>query len=129
VDWYTYDPNGNLATHYDARGTEASLTHDGQNRATSINYAASSNTAATPNVNFSYDGDTKGTLYSATNSASSTVYTHDKLGRVTGSTQTTNGASYAFGYSYSLTDQLTSVTYPTGRTVNYGFDGATGSPR
>jgi YD repeat-containing protein len=97
VDWYTYDRSGNLASHTDARGTVASMNYDGQNRPTAINYTAGANTAATPNVSYSYDADTKGTLSVASNSLSS---------------------------STSLTDQLTSVTYPTGRTVNYGFDGA-----
>jgi hypothetical protein len=29
LDWYTYDPNGNLASHTDARGTSAFMTYDG----------------------------------------------------------------------------------------------------
>ena len=124
LDWYTYDPNGNLASHTDARGTSTNMTYDGLNRVKTTNYTAGVNTAATPNVSYLYDADTKGTLFSVTTSLGGTSYAHDKLGRVIASVQTTNGASYGFGYSYSLSDQLTSAQYPTGRTVQYGFDTA-----
>jgi hypothetical protein len=77
-------------------------------------------------VTYTYDhsGDTKGTLYSVTTSAGNgTVYTHDKIGRVTGSTQTTASVSYPFTYQYSLTDILTQVGYPSGQTGTDGTDG------
>lgn len=57
-------------------------------------------------------------------SSSSTTYTHDKFGRVTGSAQTTEATPYSFAYTYTLSDQLTSMTYPSGRTVTYGLDSA-----
>ena len=78
-----------------------------------------------PAVHFTYDGDTRGTLYSAGNSASTTVYTHDAVGRITGSKQTTTGAGpFAFTYKYNLADLLTSVTYPSGSVVTYTPDSA-----
>jgi hypothetical protein len=43
---------------------------------------------------------------------------------VTGSTQTTAKTSYAFSYGYSLSDQLTSIQYPSSRTITYGLDTA-----
>jgi RHS repeat-associated protein len=60
----------------------------------------------------------------------STSYTYDTLGRITASTQNVPGyAQFKFQYGYSLTDQLTSMTYPalgagTGRQVNYLLDAA-----
>jgi len=93
-------------------------------------------TASTPSVTYTYDRDYRGALSSvcvlSCTPASSTVidtFTHDGLGRVIGSGQQigTNSA-YAFSYGYSLTDQLTQITYPAsvaypnGHTINYGLD-------
>jgi YD repeat-containing protein len=52
------------------------------------------------------------------------TYTHDGFGRVSGSTQTTAGTPYTFSYTYSPTDQLASMTYPSGRVVAYTLDAA-----
>jgi RHS repeat-associated protein len=129
---YTYYANGNLKTKTDARSVTETLNYDGLNRVLSKTYSD----GTTPTVNYTYDYgwtaaatctncDTKGTLYQVSNGNSSTVYTHDPLGRVVTSTQTTASVTYpAFGYTYSLSDQLASMTYPSGRTVSYGFDSA-----
>ncbi len=78
-----------------------------------------------------YDTDFKGALSSVctslstsscTSPISSTSYTHDAFGRIATSTQTT-GVPYLFSYSYSQADQLTQITYPSGRQINYSLDG------
>ncbi|MDP9054301.1 MAG: RHS repeat-associated core domain-containing protein, partial [Acidobacteriota bacterium] len=76
-------------------------------------------------MTYTYDGDFKGALSSVSNGVSATTYTHDGFGRITGSAQVT-GANrpYVFAYGYSLTDALTSMTYPSGRKVNYALDAA-----
>jgi RHS repeat-associated protein len=118
---YTYYPNGDLHTKTDARGATTTLAYDHLNRVTYKTYTG----VVTPSVTYAYDVDTKGALSSVTTSDSATVYTHDKFGRVTGSTQTTAGITYpSLSYSYSLTDQLMSLTYPSGRTVSYTYDSA-----
>ena len=38
------------------------------------------------------------------------------------SNQVTAGQTYRFGYSYNLAGQLTSETYPSGRTITTGYD-------
>ena len=98
--------------------------YDGLNRPGCKTYSD-----GTPGVTYLYDQDTKGTLSSVTTSAGNkTTYTHDKLGRVTSNTQTTqppSGQSYPYTfskYTYALTDDATSVTYPSGRTVTYTLD-------
>jgi YD repeat-containing protein len=73
LDRYSYDPNGNLTGHTDARGTSATMTYDGQNRVKTTAYSAGVNTAATPNVSYLYDADTKGTLSSVTTSLGGTI--------------------------------------------------------
>ena len=144
---YTYDSNGNLIGKQDAdlnltcfgdapaSGTVCPWTtgtgtraYDGLNRPQKKAYKVVAPTAPTSDVTYTYDhtGDTKGTLYSVTSGTQSTVYTHDLLGRVTGSTQTTAGQPFPpFSYAYSLSDQLTDLIYPSGRHVKYAaFDAA-----
>jgi RHS repeat-associated protein len=116
------------ATHQqtDARATIALYgTYDGLNRASSVTYTAGGATAATSSVTYQYDQDFKGALSSVTAGGNATSYTHDGFGRILASTQTTAGTSYpAFQYQYSLLDDLTKITYPSGRVVQYSLDTA-----
>ena len=63
------------------------------------------------------------------NNLNGTVYTHDGFGRIIGSAQTANSTPTAptpadtFSYTYNLADQLTSIQYRSGRTVNYTING------
>ncbi len=119
---YAYDANGNLTGKTDARSVSATMTYDGLNRIKTKTYSD-----GTPAVTYTYDqtGDAKGTLYSVVSGADSTVYTHDAVGRAVTSTQTTANTAYQlFKYVYSLSDQLQQLTYPSGRSVSYGFDSA-----
>ncbi len=139
---YQYDNNGNLLKRTDANGTIMTVAaYDGLNRPTGISagspavtYVPGSvttpsgtyNVAATPSVTYTYDAGFKGALSSVANSASTTSYAYDGFGRISGSTQTmgASGPSYTFGYKYSLTDTLNSMTYPSGRQVDYQLDSA-----
>jgi RHS repeat-associated protein len=55
---------------------------------------------------------------------SSTSYSYDKAGRLTGSTQSTSGSanSYPFLYTYYNDDSLASLAHPSGRTVTTCYD-------
>jgi len=125
VDQYSYDNNGNPMSHTDSRGATTTFgTYGGMNRPTSKSYSD-----GTPTVQCKYDQNVKGTLTSVTSVVpsgnNSTAYTYDYFGRVTGTTQTTAGQAYPpLAYGYSLTDQLTSMTYPSGRVVTYSLDSA-----
>ncbi len=76
----------------------------------------------------------KGRLTAVTNSSSQTKYdAYDALGRVTYSTQKTEGVSYTFGnlsditqpgYEYNLAGALTKMRLPSGKMVSYAYDGA-----
>ena len=66
-----------------------------------------------------------GRLLSVSTANSGFNYTsYDPLGRITGSTQTTSGQSYPFSYQYNLAGALTGETYPSGRLIASGYDGA-----
>ncbi len=123
---YVYDGNGNLTQRTDANGNVTTVSgYDGLNRPRTISYTAQSPTVATPTVTYGYDADFRGALSSISNSVSSTSLTHDEFGRVAATMQTTgSNKPYTFAYGYSLTDVLTSMTYPSGRQVTYTLDAA-----
>ncbi len=121
---YLYDANGNLEHRTDARGVGTDYSYDALNRVSGRTY-----TDNTPGVAYAYDAPeiafSTGRLTSVSSSVSTTSYTSfDALGRVTGSSQTTDGQSYAMGYEYDLAGNMTAQTYPSGRTVMTGMDGA-----
>jgi YD repeat-containing protein len=134
---YTYDDTGNLATRTDARGIATNTAYDAVDRIISKSYT--DGPPATPTVTYCYDGQLYNTntaqcagtpaapfigrLTQATSSVSSTTYTnYDLAGRITASTQTTNGTPYLFSYSYNMLDGLTQEKYPSGRYIDYTYD-------
>ncbi len=136
---YKYDENGNLVLKIDPRsgGTSlpnCSIPYSGANIATCYEYDALNrvtlrdyNNTTTPDVTYTYDtlGNGKGRLSSVSSSASTTSYTgYDVMGRLTGSSQTTDGQSYSMGYAYDLAGNLTSQTYPSGRVITSTYDDA-----
>ncbi len=129
---YTYDGNGNVLTRTDFNSTVTTYTYDSLNRPTSATYNLGANVASTPSVTYSYDTSTLGTgfvgaLTSVSSSNGKMEFAYDGFGRISSSRQTTplNGTPYNFtNYSYTLSDQLTSMTYPSGRIVTYTLDTA-----
>jgi RHS repeat-associated protein len=66
-----------------------------------------------------------GRLTQVSSSVSTNTYQkHDPMGRILTSNQNTGGPSYPFGYQYNLAGGLKQETYPSGRQVQYTFDGA-----
>jgi len=69
-----------------------------------------------------------GRLISMTDPSGSEAYTYDAIGRVTQLTKIVGTASYVTKYSYQATNllyagsQLTQITYPSGRVVQYSYD-------
>ncbi len=123
---YGYDENGNLLTKTDARGTVITYGYDLLNRNVSRTYSGGT-AVSTPPVTYTYDAigiaNSKGRLTSVSSSLSTYNYSgYDALGRVTASQQITDGKSYAMSYSYDLTGNMVSQTYPTGRVVMNNFD-------
>ncbi len=130
---YAYDMAGNLVSKTDANQTitcfgyitQTTCTgslYDPLNRPTLISY-----NDGTPWVTLTYDGVTNGIgqLTSVSNSNSTTSLTaFDNLGRLTASTQTTNGQPYPFSYTYNLAGALLTETYPSQRTITITPDSA-----
>jgi len=120
----TYDSAGNLLTQTDAKGQTTVYTYDALNRVTSIAFADGFRQS------YGYDQGANGlgrlTFFAETDpQAKITIlhdYAYDAHGRPILENRTMNGVSYAFGYAYDAFGRLAGLSYPSGRTVAYGFD-------
>lgn len=89
------------------------------------------------NYQYTYDSSSFGHLdkvFSNSNLGVDTTYTYDNLDRVIGKNQT-NKAIAAWGgtssplnvkYSYSIAGKIKSITMPSGRVINYNYEGTKG---
>lgn len=138
----------------DARGASAHLSYDGLNRVTRRWYNGSSSpvevnnnspalptgVTATDEVAYFYDsqglpsgapnfsrGYSAGRLVAVTygtGSSAGDYYSYDAAGRSVLKFQQTSGVNYQVGAVYNLANALTSLVYPSGDRVDYGFDRA-----
>jgi YD repeat-containing protein len=121
---YTYDDNGNLTQKTDARGVSSTHAYDALNRPTTRTYSD-----GTPGVTYAYDtagvANSKGKLTSVSSSVSTYSYSgYDGMGRVSGGSQAIGSQTYTLSYGYDLAGHIKTITYPSGRTVNYAYDNA-----
>ncbi len=117
---YTYDDAGNRLTATDARGITATYTYDALNRPLTVTYPT-----VAENVSYSYDNvaaEGVGRLTSITDQAGTITYTYNEFGDVISDSRVINGQTYATSYDYDASGQVTSITYPSGRIVDYVRD-------
>jgi YD repeat-containing protein len=120
----THDAAGNLLTQTDAKGQTTTYAYDALNRVTLITFHDGARQA------YAYDQGTNGigrlasiTETDPANAVTSRIaYAYTPHGRVASETRTVNGVAYVLGYSYDVAGRLAGFTYPSGRTVTYGFD-------
>ncbi|WP_315759581.1 RHS repeat-associated core domain-containing protein [Bradyrhizobium sp. SZCCHNRI2007] len=123
---YVYDAAGRPTQMTDGRGVVTNLTYDAAGRLLSKQYPA----APGENVTFSWDGTSGGNkgvgrLTRIDDASGSIEWTFNSLGQAIQEKKTTAGIVYLVGYAYDLDGNLTRITYPSGRIVNY-YRGATG---
>ena len=125
---YTYDANGNLATRTDARGVTSTYTYDNINRNTIVNYSDGSYTT---HVYDKVATNGRGRLYYSASYPTSGAYSstqidsYDVMGRPAHQSQYFYASglwssAYVTQRAYDYAGHVTSQTYPSGRTVNYG---------
>jgi YD repeat-containing protein len=120
----TYDAAGNLLTQTDAKNQTTTYAYDALNRVTLISFQDGSKQA------YAYDQGTNGlgrlSSIAETNPANQPTsliqYAYEPHGRVISETRTVGGVLYSLLYQYDSFGRLSGLTYPSGRTVIYGFD-------
>jgi len=121
---YAYDSANNLVSRTDNRNYTTTDSYDKLNRIKTKTYPSGSGSA---NVTYTYDtggANSIGQLVSVANGSTTNYTAFDTMGHVVASNQVTIGTTYPFSYTYNLTEALTSETYPSGRVVTTGYDGA-----
>ncbi|MFQ5470058.1 MAG: RHS repeat-associated core domain-containing protein [Gammaproteobacteria bacterium] len=126
TNYTEYDAAGNLKVMTDARGVTASYTYDALNRIETITYDDGTNTTTD---NYSYDDvvtNGKGRLHTITSNGTTITYAYDKHGRVREKMQSdSNGATMLAPltviYEYNPQGQLSVMTTPGGRSIEYGY--------
>jgi RHS repeat-associated protein len=113
---YTYDAAGNRLTQTDANNVTVEYEYDALNRLVSIEYPDSS-----LDVTFSYDGGTnqKGRLTQMADGTGTTTFSYDVFGNLTQESKSIDSDTHVTAYTYDEADLLESITYPSGRTVDY----------
>lgn len=116
---YTYDAAGNVLTQTDANSVTTTYTYDELNRVETISYPNSS-----LDVTFTYDAGTnqKGRLTTMADGSGTTTYSYDVYGNLTQESKVIDSNTYVTSYTYDAADLLSSITYPSGRTVDYTRD-------
>jgi RHS repeat-associated protein len=121
---YLYDEAGNLTQQVDAKGTVINYAYDALNRITSVQFPADS----TQNITYTYDSTSVtygiGKLTGRTDTSGTYIFYYDAQGKMAREDKTVSGILYTTQYAYNKNNALTSITYPSGRTVTYSFDGA-----
>jgi RHS repeat-associated protein len=130
---YAYNNDGVLISKTDARNITTNYSPsdspiDALHRVTKITYSNSD-----PSVTFAYDQanclalphcDNIGHRTSMTDAAGSESWSFDVADRIHKEQRTTSGITKSTTYNLDLAGNITSVVYPTSRTVNYTYDSA-----
>ncbi len=127
----TFDDAGNPKTRTDARGVLATYTYDELNRPAQVVYSKAS--WVNRKISWTYDqtgasfGYGVGRLTTASTPEVSTTFRYDPFGRVTMTVQSAASYKGAVGvpivvsYGYDTAGNVNSLTYPSGRVVNFGW--------
>ncbi len=119
----SYDDAGNLISRTDANGVVSHYQYDALNRLLKVNYPS----FPAENISYEYDATADGNygvgrLTKITNASGYLAFSYNHLGQITEKRYTVDNVLYQMAYDYDLTGNLKSVTYPSGRVVNYSRD-------
>jgi RHS repeat-associated protein len=116
---YLYDETENLIQRLDTKEAVVNYTYDALNRLTAIQFPSDPD----QNVTFTYDSTSvtygMGRLTGRIDPSGSFTFYYDANGNLTREDKTIGGILYTTQYTYNNNNILTSITYPTGRTITY----------
>jgi RHS repeat-associated protein len=119
---YLYDEAGNLLQRFDEKETVINYTYDALNRLTAIQFPFD----PSQNVTFTYDSTSVtygiGRLTGRTDPSGSYTFYYNAQGNLTREDKTVGGILYSTHFTYNNNNILTSITYPSGRTITYTPD-------
>ncbi|MEP5764318.1 MAG: RHS repeat-associated core domain-containing protein [Halieaceae bacterium] len=120
---FEYDAAENRISQTDARGVLSLYDYDALNRLTNLRYPGD----PALDVIYSYDGTAGGNigvgrLTGIQDSAGAASYSYNRLGHMTGKTETLDGLSYFWQMEYDLAGLLSRLTYPSGRVLRMERD-------
>jgi RHS repeat-associated protein len=136
---YTYDADGNVLTKVAPAPNQSGsatvttfFTYDQLHRLNKKSYSD-----ATPLVRYSYDGvafegcasalstvDGIGRRTAMCDGAGTESWSYNLMGQVVTARRTTNSVTKDFTYGYNLAGGVTSIAYPTARTITYAYNAA-----
>lgn len=115
---YAYAADGKTLSRTDARGIVTRFTYDADNRL----IMEETGSTVTRHI-YGTSGTGRNRLVRSIMGGNSVEYTYDKLGRVANEKRTFGDkGTFEFKYSYDAQGLPTSVTYPGGVTLSYGYD-------
>jgi RHS repeat-associated protein len=121
-DYWDFDA---VRTRRDARGVITTYTYGDLNLLTEVKYSNVTGVAPTATVSIDYyrdDSPGKGRIKTVTDGAGTESYGYDSLGRLQSCTRVIDGIRYVKQYEYNAANQMTMMTYPSGKKVNVGRD-------
>jgi RHS repeat-associated protein len=122
---YWYDAAGRVTRMLSAAGRDQQFTYDSADRILTRTFPNQS----ALNVTFTYDsvaGGNKGVgrLTGLSGSSSDRAYVYNLFGELTSETWQLGSRTYALGYAYNASGDVTTLTLPSGRQAEYSYDSA-----
>jgi RHS repeat-associated protein len=116
---FAYDNASRLTSKTDARNITTTFSYDNADRPTGKSY----NDGTTPSVTWSYDANGyTGLKTSMTDGLGSVSFSYDNMNRLTQESRTLTGVgTFNTSYGYNIKGDVTSMTYPSGRVVNFNY--------
>jgi RHS repeat-associated protein len=114
---YTYTTEGLLASKTDAAGRTTGYAYDGNHRLIGIDAPGTADDAT-----FTYDA--RDNRVRAAAGTVDSVFSYDAANRLVAREDRIQGQIFITGFTYDARDNLTTITYPSGRAAQYEYDGA-----
>ncbi len=120
---FVYDANGNRTNSADARGVQISYSYDALQRLTNVSFPS----APLESITYTYDGTTNGSygvgrLTGIQTASIRLDFEYNAQGLISKKyTQLANTFS-STSYSYDAAGNITAITFPSGRIVNYHYN-------
>ncbi|MCX5868621.1 MAG: MopE-related protein [Proteobacteria bacterium] len=120
---FQYDEAGNLIAKFDANSQETTYSYDVLNRLVELSSLPASQPSSV-DVTYAYDQGVNGLgrLSTVTDESGSSSYAYDQRGNLAHENKTLGSLPFALSYSYDANGNVSSITYPSGRVVNYQYD-------